>query len=198
MAEDDTLAAYRRKRDAAATPEPTGGRPGRGDPRFVVHKHDASSLHYDVRLEVDDVLVSWAVPKGPSLDPREKRLAARTEDHPLDYVDFEGTIPAEEYGGGTVVVWDTGRYRNLTTDDDGAEVPAADALERGHLKVWLDGEKLTGGFALTHARLGGDERNWLLVKVDDDGADRRRNPTSTQPESVLSGRTNADLEDDEG
>jgi DNA ligase D-like protein (predicted 3'-phosphoesterase) len=162
---------------------------------FVVQRHDASSLHYDFRLEIDGVLASWAVPKGPSLDPREKRLATRTEDHPLDYADFEGTIPADEYGGGTVVVWDTGRFRNLT-ERDGDEIPLAEALDAGHLKVWLDGTKLSGAFALTHTKMRGDERNWLLVKVDDGEADRRRNPTSSQPESVLSGRTNADLEKD--
>jgi DNA ligase D-like protein (predicted 3'-phosphoesterase) len=162
---------------------------------FVVQRHDASSLHYDFRLEIDGVLASWAVPKGPSLDPREKRLATRTEDHPLDYADFEGTIPADEYGGGTVVVWDTGRFHNLT-ERDGDQIPLAEALDAGHLKVWLDGTKLSGAFALTHTKMRGDERNWLLVKVDDDEADRRRNPTSSQPESVLSGRTNADLEKD--
>lgn len=193
MPRDDKLSEYRGKRDSGKTPEPQGSaRRGGEQPVFVVQRHDASSLHYDFRLEVDDVLVSWAVPKGPSLDPRDKRLATRTEDHPLEYADFEGTIPREEYGGGTVVVWDTGTYRNLT-ERDGEEVPAAEALESGHLKVWLEGEKLTGGFALTHTRMRGDDRNWLLVKVDDDAADRRRKPTSTQPESVLSGRTNDEL-----
>jgi DNA ligase D-like protein (predicted 3'-phosphoesterase) len=163
------------------------------DPVFVVQRHDASSLHFDFRLEVDGVLASWAVPKGPSLDPRDKRLAVQVEDHPLEYADFEGRI-GEGYGHGTVVVWDTGTFDNVT-EKDGEPVELADAIEAGHLKVVLHGKKLTGGFALTHTKMGGDPKNWMLVKVDDDGADRRRNPTSTQNESVLSGRTNEDFED---
>lgn len=185
------LSEYHRKRDTARSGEPTGG--SGGEDRFVIQRHDASSLHFDVRLQVGDVLASWAVPKGPSLDPRDKRLATRTEDHPLDYAEFEGQIP-EGYGAGTVVVWDTGTYRNLT-EKDGAPVSVADALEAGHLKFSLHGEKLAGAFALSHARLGGDEGNWLLVKVDDEHADRRRRPTSTQNESVISGRRNVDYEE---
>lgn len=100
---------YHRKRDLTVSREPSGGTPSQ-QPRFVVQRHDASSLHFDLRLEVGDVLVSWAVPKGPSTDPADKRLATRTEDHPLDYACFEGRIPAGEYGGGTVIVWDTGTY----------------------------------------------------------------------------------------
>ncbi|GAA4831194.1 DNA polymerase ligase N-terminal domain-containing protein [Saccharopolyspora rosea] len=189
MAKDE-LADYRRKRDLDRSGEPAGGEPGE-QPRFVVQKHDASSLHYDFRLEVGDVLKSWAVPKGPSLDPRQKRLATPTEDHPLDYADFEGEIP-EGYGAGTVVVWDSGDYRNLT-EREGEPVDMADGLDAGHVKFWLEGSKLRGAFALTRTRFRGQEQ-WLLVKVDDEGADRRRNPVSTQPESVLTGRTNADLE----
>jgi DNA ligase D-like protein (predicted 3'-phosphoesterase) len=158
----------------------------------VVQRHDARTLHFDVRLEIDGVLVSWAVPKGPSLNPSDKRLAHRTEDHPMDYADFEGRID-EGYGAGTVVVWDTGTYDNLT-EKDGEEVPVEQALADGHLKVELHGHKLTGAFAFTHTRMGGDEANWMLVKVDDEAADRRRRPTSTQNESVLSGRTNEDFE----
>ena len=143
-------------------------------------------MHWDFRLEAGGVLKSWSVPKGPSTDPRDKRLAVPTEDHPLDYADFEGTIPEGQYGAGAVIVWDTGPYRNLTTDD-GDEVDVEDAVAGGHVKVWLDGQKLTGGYALT--KMGGRRKEWLLVKLDDDAADRRRKPTSTQPESVLSGRT---------
>ena len=160
---------------------------------FVVQKHDASSLHYDFRLEADGVLKSWAVPKGPSTDPREKRLAVPTEDHPLDYGDFEGTIPQGEYGAGSVIVWDTGSYRNLT-ERDGHEVPVADAVEQGHVTVWLEGEKLTGGYALT--RVGRGER-WLLVKERDQEADARRNPVSTEQLSVTSGRGLDDVEGEE-
>ncbi|MER7012446.1 DNA polymerase ligase N-terminal domain-containing protein [Saccharopolyspora sp. NPDC000359] len=188
MAENE-LSTYRRKRDLERSGEPRGGAPG-DRPRFVVQRHDASSLHHDFRLEVDGVLKSWAVPKGPSLDPREKRLATPTEDHPLDYADFEGEIP-EGYGAGTVVVWDTGTYRN-DTERDGEPVTMSDGLAAGHVKVRLHGEKLRGDFALTRTKIRGREQ-WLLVKVDDEGADRRRNPVSTQPESVLSGRTNDEL-----
>jgi DNA ligase D-like protein (predicted 3'-phosphoesterase) len=188
VAGGDTLADYRGKRRAGHTPEPAGRRrqrSGSGEPVFVIHKHAASSLHYDLRLEVDGVLKSWAVPKGPSTDPREKRLAVAVEDHPLEYADFEGVIPGREYGAGAVIVWDTGTFRNLTARD-GEEVELARALADGHAKVELRGEKLRGGYALTRT---GPGRNWLLVKVRDGGADARRNPTSTQPESVRSGRT---------
>lgn len=157
----------------------------------MVQRHDASTLHFDFRLQVGDVLVSWSVPKGPSLDPTDKRLAVRTEDHPLDYADFEGEIPGDQHGAGTVVVWDTGTYRNLT-EHRGEPVPVPQAVEDGHLVVWLDGHKLNGAYALTKAKLRGQEQ-WLLVKKDDEGADRRRKPATTQPESVLSGRTNEEL-----
>lgn len=163
-------------------------------PLFVVQRHDASRLHFDFRLEVDGVLVSWAVPKGPSLDPREKRLAVKVEDHQLDYAHFEGRI-GKGYGRGTVIVWDTGTYENLTTKN-GAPLDMADAVAAGHVKVSLSGEKLTGAFALTRTAMGGDRRNWVLVKLDDAGADRQRRPPSTHDESVLSGRTNEDLEDE--
>lgn len=189
----DDLREYRRKRDLAASGEPGGGKRRARGPIFVIQKHDASSLHYDLRLEADGVLKSWAVPKGPSTDPRDKRLAMRTEDHPLDYADFEGVIPEGNYGAGTVIVWDTGVYRNTTTDRDGNEVPVAEAVRRGHVSFELHGRKLTGGFALT--RTGSDDHRWILIKKRDEGADARRNPTSTQPESVLSGRTNQDLAD---
>ena len=140
----DRLERYRRKRDPDRTPEPgvrgddaPKRRPrGRGAPRFVIQKHDASSLHYDFRLEVDGTLRSWAVPKGPSTDPRVKRLAVEVEDHPLEYADFEGVI-GEGYGSGAVIVWDAGTYRNLDEERSMAE-----ALDAGHAKVWLEGEKL--------------------------------------------------------
>jgi DNA ligase D-like protein (predicted 3'-phosphoesterase) len=183
MARSDALRAYREKRDFRRSPEPRGARGrARKEPRFVIQKHDASSLHYDFRLEAVGVLKSWAVPKGPSTDPREKRLAMPTEDHPLAHADFEGVIPEGEYGAGTVIVWDRGSYRDL------GEEPIEQALEEGHAAVWLEGKKLRGGYALTRIGRGKSER-WLLVKMDDEGADRRRNPVSSQPESVLSGKT---------
>ena len=161
----------------------------------MIQEHDASSLHYDFRLEIGGVLVSWAVPKGPSTDPSDKRLAVRTEDHPLEYAEFEGVIPEDEYGGGAVIVWDTGPYRNLKEDGD---VSMEDALEDGHLTVWLEGEKLRGGYALTQTEMRGDPKNWLLVKMDDGEADARRRPTSTEPESVLSGRTLEEVREQAG
>jgi DNA ligase D-like protein (predicted 3'-phosphoesterase) len=183
-----SLDTYRAKRDFRRSPEPRGGRNrGRREARFVIQKHDARSLHYDFRLEAGGVLKSWAVPKGPSLDPREKRLAMPTEDHPLEYADFEGVIPEGEYGAGAVLVWDSGTYRNLS-ERDGREVPIEEALAQGHATVWLEGEKLTGGYALTRIGKGKGQR-WLLVKMDDEGADRRRKPVKSQPDSVVSGRT---------
>jgi DNA ligase D-like protein (predicted 3'-phosphoesterase) len=185
----DGLDEYRSKRDFERTAEPSGRgrrRGGRAGPRFVIQKHAASSLHYDFRLEVAGVLKSWAVPKGPSTDPRAKRLAVEVEDHPLDYADFEGVIAKGGYGAGQVIVWDAGTYRSLT---DG---PAEAALERGHLSVWLEGVKLRGGWTLQRTR-GGAKPQWLLVKRRDEGADARRNPVSTQPGSVLTGRTVEDL-----
>jgi len=188
----DSLGPYRKKRDFSRTPEPASGGSGNGDDDggrcFVIQKHDASSLHYDFRLEFDGVLKSWAVPKGPSTDPREKRLAIRTEDHPLDYGDFEGVIPEDEYGGGTVMVWDAGTYRNLRAGkgEDSLDMPGS--LRGGLIEVWLDGEKLKGGYALKRIEAG-EKSQWLLIKMDDDEADARRNPTNTQNRSVKTGRT---------
>ena len=149
------LKEYEKKRDFSRTSEPRNTARGRsGDmPSFVIQKHDASTLHYDFRLEVDGVLKSWAVPKGPSTDPREKRLAIPTADHPLSYADFEGTIPEDEYGGGTVLVWDRGSYENIT-EKDGKVVPLAKALKQGHAFVRLSGKKLSGGYALQRTGKG--------------------------------------------
>lgn len=190
---DDPLKKYREKRDFRKTREPQGkGGIPRREPIFVIQKHDASRLHYDFRLEVDGVLKSWAVPKGPSTDPAEKRLAVMTEDHPLEYADFEGVIPAGEYGAGTVLVWDLGTYRNLKEEAGQETKSMTDALDDGHATVWLEGEKLKGGYALIKFRKGG-KNDWLLVKMDDDEADARRNPVSTEQDSVKSGRTLEDV-----
>jgi DNA ligase D-like protein (predicted 3'-phosphoesterase) len=184
----DSLKDYQAKRDFKRTPEPAGGRgPGSREPIFVIQKHAARRLHYDFRLEVDGVLKSWAIPKGPSTDPQDKRLAVPTEDHPLEYAGFEGVIPAGEYGGGTVLVWDTGVYRNLT-EKKGEAIPMGLGLAHGHVKVWLEGTKLKGGYALTRFKTGKDE-SWLLVKADDEAADPGRNPVADEPRSVLTGRT---------
>jgi DNA ligase D-like protein (predicted 3'-phosphoesterase) len=153
-------------------------------PRFVIQKHAASTLHYDFRLEAGGALASWAVPKGPSTDPREKRLAMRVEDHALEYGDFEGRIGEGGYGAGAVIVWDSGTYRPLNEG-----VPVERALAEGHLGIWLEGKKLRGGWTLQQV----EGRRWLLIKRRDEEADARRNPVSTQPESVLSGRTIEEL-----
>jgi DNA ligase D-like protein (predicted 3'-phosphoesterase) len=189
MSEDEKLEAYRKKRDFAKTSEPSGSgrKKTEGKPRFSVQKHRSKRLHYDLRLEVEGVLKSWAVPKGPSVDTREKRLAVPTEDHPLDYIDFEGTIPEGEYGAGTVIVWDIGTYEN-TTNADGEEVPMTEALEKGHATVFLSGKKLRGGFALTRTGRGKNER-WILVKMKDDFARPDLDILEAEPNSVLTGRS---------
>ena len=201
------LSAYRRKRDFSKTAEPSGSsrpRGGRKDrakrrhPRFTIQKHDATSLHYDFRLEISDVLASWAVPKGPSLDPRDKRLAMRTEDHPLDYIGFEGVIPAGEYGAGPVIVWDRGVYENISETRRGEPLTAEEGLEKGDLKVFLLGEKIRGAYALVRTSDPGEREKWLLIKKRDEGADARRKPTNSQPESVLTGRTIEQVLKDEG
>jgi DNA ligase D-like protein (predicted 3'-phosphoesterase) len=185
-----SLKEYQEKRDFRKTKEPSGEKEGRRVNLFVIQKHDARNLHYDFRISVDGVLVSWAIPKGPSTDPIEKRLSIRTEDHPLSYADFEGVIPEGEYGAGTVMVWDRGTYENLNEDESVAE-----SLKKGHIKINLQGEKLKGGYALTETN---KEKNWwILVKTRDEAADARRNPTSTQPKSVLTGRTLAEIKDEE-
>lgn len=193
----DNLKSYRAKRDFRKTSEPAGDeKPPAGGHRFVIQKHAARNLHYDLRLQVGDVLVSWAVPKGPSTDPRTRRLAIRTEDHPLDYAAFEGVIPEGEYGAGTVLVWDQGDYRNLREDKDDGGKDMDFALDEGLVEVWLEGEKLKGGYALKRIR-GGKKPQWLLIKMDDDEADARRRPISTQPESVKTGRDLDDVADEE-
>ena len=154
---------------------------------FVIQKHAASNLHYDFRIEVEGVLKSWAVPKGPSTNPKDKRLALPTEDHPLEYADFEGTIPEEEYGGGAVLIWDRGTYTNLKDD-----ISVIEALDNGHLEIGLEGEKLSGGYALIRTESGENER-WLLIKMRDEQSDARRNPVSTEPDSVLSGKSIEDI-----
>jgi bifunctional non-homologous end joining protein LigD len=181
------LKDYRAKRDPARTPEPFGDEPSSPGPRagaprrFVVQQHAARRLHHDLRLEIDGVLVSWAVPKGPTLDPRERRLAVRTEDHPLEYAQFEGVIPEGNYGAGAMIVWDEGTYRTV----DGS-APAA-GLEAGKLDLAFEGHKLRGRFALVRTR-GASGKDWLLLRkgtAPADGGDVVRE----QPASVLSGLT---------
>ena len=188
-----SLSEYLRKRDFTRTPEPRGdGRHDSREPLFVVQKHAASRLHYDFRLQVDGVLKSWAIPKGPSLNTRDKRLAIPTEDHPLDYATFEGIIPEGQYGAGRVIVWDIGTYRSITRRD-GQPVPLEQAIDNGQVAIWLDGHKLKGGFALTRIR-NGKKPIWLLVKKRDQYANTG-DPVNEQPASVLSGRTLEQFDD---
>ncbi len=187
------LSTYRQKRDFEKTPEPSGEAavaPSK-QRRFVIQKHDATRLHYDFRLEFDGVFKSWAVTKGPSLDPRDKRLAVEVEDHPLDYGDFEGTIPDGQYGGGTVMLWDRG-----TWDSDDPE----SGFRKGDLKFTLHGEKLHGSWVLVrmrHDRTGGKRTNWLLIKHRDEYASEGEDILS-EDKSVASGRAMAEIADGKG
>src|SRR4051794_8303277 len=194
----DQLARYRRKRDFSRTPEPSGADGGAADadlPRFVVQRHRARRLHYDFRLEIDGVLVSWAVPKGPTLDPAVRRAAFHVEDHPLEYIDFEGVIPAGQYGGGDVIVWDAGTWQPHARRA-GAHVDPGRAVADGELHLDLYGEKLRGRFALVRtstARSGREE--WLLLHKRDEHAVEGWD-AEDHPYSVLSGRTNEQVQAD--
>jgi DNA ligase D-like protein (predicted 3'-phosphoesterase) len=190
---------YTEKRNLTASKEPKSGsrfKKKSDQPIFVIQKHDASQLHYDFRLEIDGTLKSWSVPKGPSTDPSEKRMAIPTEDHPIDYAFFEGTIPEEEYGGGTVMIWDRGDMENLKTDDGGQEISLEDSYEMGTVEVKLHGKKLQGGYALIKMKGGKMEGNWLLTKMKDEAADARRNPVNTETKSVVSGRSLKEIAED--
>ena len=167
------LEEYRRKRDPAATPEPFGGPSQAGGSRFVVHKHSARRLHYDLRLEIDGVLKSWAVPKGPSMRSHEKRLAVHVEDHPLEYADFEGVIPEGNYGAGPSIVWDAGRFRLAKPE------PAREQIERGKLEFELFGFKLRGRWTL--ARMSGKDKDWLLAEEVRRATSARRSRPSASP-----------------
>jgi bifunctional non-homologous end joining protein LigD len=188
------LDKYNKKRDFTKTPEPAGRDIRQEDDttkksknkelRFVIQKHDATKLHYDFRLETrkERVLKSWAVPKGVSLDSKVKRLAVLTEDHPLDYLLFEGVIPIGSYGAGTVIVWDTGTYTS--------EKEIVDEFEKGKITFVLSGKKIKGRFSLVRTSR---ENQWLLIKGNDE-FESKDDLTITRPESVLTGRTNQDLE----
>jgi DNA ligase D-like protein (predicted 3'-phosphoesterase) len=200
MSSQESLREYRAKRDFDRTAEPSdGGRRPSTEPIFVIQKHGARSLHYDFRLEVEGVLKSWAAPKGPSTDSRDRRLAMPTEDHPLEYALFEGIIPVGEYRAGTVLVWDRGTYRNLRgeKEDESKRLSMLESIRDGQLKVWLEGQKLRGGYALIRTGAGKDERR-LLIKVKDEEADARRKPTVTEPQSVISGHTLREIAEGKG
>ncbi|MDF1601921.1 DNA polymerase ligase N-terminal domain-containing protein [Nocardioides sp. YIM 152315] len=186
------LDIYRGMRDFSRTPEPAGAVGGaEGERRFVVQRHRASRLHYDVRFEIDGVLVSWAVPKGPTLDPKARRLAMHVEDHPVEYLHFEGVIPSGEYGGGDVIVWDTGTWEPVHTDDPGA------AVRDGELHAEMHGHKLRGRLVLVRRddRGGAGSDEWMLLHKHDDHAVGGWDPEE-HPRSVLSGRTNEEVVED--
>ena len=182
-----SLKDYKKKRRFTKTPEPGPKKKSTKTGRiFVVQKHRATRLHYDFRLEADGVLKSWAVPKGPSLDPTVKRLAMQVEDHPVDYAKFEGVIPEGEYGGGTVMVWDYGTYEPETDDVSGA-------IKKGELKFSLNGQKLQGSWVLVRTR----ERQWLLLKHRDYYTTDLE-VTELAPASIFTRRTLAEIAEDEG
>jgi bifunctional non-homologous end joining protein LigD len=186
------LSEYNRKRDFKKTAEPKGKVKKSGkELHFVVQKHDASRLHYDFRLEIDGVLVSWAVPKGPSSDTSVKRLAMHVEDHPMDYIDFEGTIPKGQYGGGTVMVWDTGTYLAEGSDDvDESEKMLRKMHKEGNIKIVMNGSKLKGSYHIVH--MHGKDEAWLLMKSKDEYADKKE----FDQHSILTGRTLEEIEND--
>lgn len=183
-----SLTEYKKKRKFDKTPEPGPKRKRTKSGRiFVIQKHRATQLHYDFRLEADGVLKSWAVPKGPSLDPKVKRLAMQVEDHPVDYAKFEGVIPEGEYGGGTVMVWDYGTYETEANED------VSEALRRGELKFSLNGKKLQGSWVLVRTR----NRQWLLIKHRDHYTTEEE-VVDLAPASILTRRTLAEIAEDEG
>ena len=188
------LELYRRKRNFRITPEPAGkpSRRSSAHHSFVIQMHEASRLHYDFRLELDGVLLSWAVPKGPSLNPADKRLAIHVEDHPIEYGDFEGVIPPKQYGAGTVLVWDRGTWAPIDPDVDAS-------LKKGELKFRLDGEKLRGEWVLVRmGRRSGEKRpGWLLIKHRDETVSKR-SIAEEEPRSVVSGRLLVEIARDEG
>lgn len=177
------LKKYYAKRDLKKSGEPKGGKPSarEKDKIFVVQEHNASHLHFDFRIEIDGVLVSWAVPKGPSLNPKDKHLAMPTEDHPMDYANFEGIIP-QGYGAGEVLLWDKGTYTNMRS------ISMKNSLDDGKIEISLKGKKLKGAFVLIKTQMG-----WLFFKVKDEYADSRKNIIVSEPKSIKSGKTIEDL-----
>jgi bifunctional non-homologous end joining protein LigD len=183
------LAEYKRKRDFTKTAEPEGKATRRRSTRglrFVIQKHAASHLHFDFRLELDGVMKSWAVPKGPSYDPSVRRLAMEVEDHPIEYNTFEGTIPKGEYGGGTVMLWDRGTYE---PEGGGGAEALRDGYERGDLKIVMHGKRMKGGWVLVRMRREAGRAQWLLIKHRDELADPDYDVVEEAVTSVASGRT---------
>lgn len=185
------MKTYSEKRDFSKTKEPKAGSYKNKEERpiFVIQKHEATNLHYDFRLEIDNSLKSWSVPKGPSTNPSVKRMAIPTEDHPLAYADFEGTIPEDQYGGGTVMIWDRGTIESIKKDEEGNPVSLEESYKMGNVEVVLKGKKLKGGYTIIRMKGGKMRGNWLLMKQDDTYADARKNPVETETKSVVTGRS---------
>jgi bifunctional non-homologous end joining protein LigD len=194
-----SLTLYKKKRSFKDTPEPEGKKKSSGRTlKFVVQKHDATSLHYDFRLEMEGVLKSWAIPKGPSLNPQDKRLAMMVEDHPFDYRTFEGTIPAGNYGAGTVMVWDEGTYMAMGFEEEPIkkqEQILLEEMKKGDVKIVLYGEKLKGAFALVKIK-GRGENTWLLIKKQDAAATDK--DVTKKDKSVKTNRTLTQIAKDAG
>lgn len=184
-----SLKEYKEKRDFSKTKEPMESKKSAKKNIFVIQKHNARNLHYDFRLEIDNVLKSWAIPKGPSLNPEDKRLAIETEDHPVAYSDFEGIIPEGEYGAGTVMVWDKGTFENISKKDN-KKISTKEAYDKGHLIFKLKGKKMKGGFALIKTKRNDQ---WLLIKKDDESADKKKNILN-EDKSAKSGKTLKQIE----
>jgi bifunctional non-homologous end joining protein LigD len=192
MKEKESLKEYKEKRDFSKSPEPSGDLENiHNEPIYVIQKHDASNLHYDLRLESEKVLKSWAVPKGPSMDPSVKRLAIPTEDHPIAYADFEGVIPEGHYGAGTVIVWDYGTFKNTKENKSFKE-----ALDGGHATIYIEGSKLVGEFALIRTKRG-EKPQWLFFKMKDDKARPNSDITGEKPNSVKTNRSLKEVSEQE-
>lgn len=182
------LATYQKRREFTQTPEPRGRvkkKSSADHPLFVIQMHDASHLHYDFRLEIDGVLKSWAVPKGPDTDPAVKRLAIETEDHPMEYAHFEGIIPQGHYGGGTVMVWDIGTFENIKKKNN-TLASLSECYKQGRLEFYLHGKKLKGAYALVKTKGMSAKNSWLIIKMNDEYAHKR---ITNKTKSALTGRT---------
>jgi DNA ligase D-like protein (predicted 3'-phosphoesterase) len=189
---------YNQKRDFSKTPEPEGKKESSSGPlTFVIQKHAASRLHYDLRLEINGVMPSWAIPKGPSTDYNVKRLAMQTEDHPMSYADFEGIIP-EGYGAGSVMVWDNGTYDNLRLDKDGNPIPIEECLAEGKIEAYFHGHKTKGAYVLFRLKNAKERNAWIFKKIKDSGAIQDYDITEEKPKSVLTKRTLEEIAKDKG
>lgn len=198
MNEKGSLNKYQAIRDFSKTPEPKGEKVmSKSKNIFVVQKHDSSKLHYDLRLEIDGTLPSWAIPKGPSLDSNVKRLAMQTEDHPMGYANFEGVIP-EGYGAGTVMVWDNGTYDNLYLDKEGSPIPMEKCLKGGKIKVYFHGHKLKGAWVLFKLKSSKEKNAWVFKKIQDSDAKPETVITEEKPKSVLTKRTLEEITSNKG